>query len=150
MSPGRSLLTSQKHNGSEVELEPLEPLREEGTHAHITRPRTTLLNGLLPHAYWRRSIVLAACLLMLVLVGNLILHGISFDWLLDGGGNVEVFAGNCNTSQTISTGWHVLINVFSTKLFAASNVGIQVLSAPTRKDIDAAHAKRVWLHVGER
>ncbi|KAF2637831.1 hypothetical protein P280DRAFT_520953 [Massarina eburnea CBS 473.64] len=47
-----------------------------------------------------------------------------------------------------NTGLHVVINVLSTMLLAGSNYTIQVLSSPTREDVDNAHAKGQWLEIG--
>jgi hypothetical protein len=47
-----------------------------------------------------------------------------------------------------SSGIHILINALSTLLLAASNYTMQVLSSPTRKDVDKAHAKHEHLDVG--
>ncbi|OAL51545.1 hypothetical protein IQ07DRAFT_384245 [Pyrenochaeta sp. DS3sAY3a] len=47
-----------------------------------------------------------------------------------------------------STAAHLLINVFSTMLLGASNYTMQVMSSPTRDDIDNAHTKRKWLDIG--
>ena len=43
---------------------------------------------------------------------------------------------------------HMAINILSTALLGASNYTMQCLSAPTRTEIDQAHAKGVWLDVG--
>jgi hypothetical protein len=43
---------------------------------------------------------------------------------------------------------HVVINALSTILLSASNYTMQVLSSPTRKDIDRAHARREYLDIG--
>ncbi|KAF1994291.1 hypothetical protein P154DRAFT_549157 [Amniculicola lignicola CBS 123094] len=59
-----------------------------------------------------------------------------------------VFEGECNKVSKINSGLHLLINLLSTVLLSASNYTMQCLSAPTRKDIDQAHAKGVWLDVG--
>lgn len=40
------------------------------------------------------------------------------------------------------------INVLSTLLLGASNNCAQLLTAPTRKDIDLAHIKGKWLDIG--
>ncbi|KAH7071048.1 hypothetical protein FB567DRAFT_598307 [Paraphoma chrysanthemicola] len=47
-----------------------------------------------------------------------------------------------------STAFHVLINVLSTALLTASNYAMQTLCAPTRADIDRAHANGNWLEIG--
>lgn len=47
-----------------------------------------------------------------------------------------------------SSAIHILINALSTLLLAASNYTMQVLSSPTRKDVDKAHAKNEHLDIG--
>lgn len=47
-----------------------------------------------------------------------------------------------------SSAIHIVINALSTLLLAASNYTMQVLSSPTRKDIDKAHAKHEHLDIG--
>jgi hypothetical protein len=47
-----------------------------------------------------------------------------------------------------SSGIHILVNALSTLLLAASNYTMQVLSSPTREDIDKAHAKHEHLDIG--
>ena len=48
----------------------------------------------------------------------------------------------------MNVGLHLAINALSTVLLSASNYCMQCFSAPTRKEIDRAHAKRKWLEVG--
>lgn len=63
-------------------------------------------------------------------------------------GIVILFSGSCSKAKIISTTSHLFINVLSTLLLAASNVGMQCLMAPTRYDIQKAHARGAWLHIG--
>jgi len=62
-------------------------------------------------------------------------------------GNV-LFEGDCDRVDQLNTGVHLLINVLSTILLSSSNYCMQCLSAPTRKDVDRAHARRIWLDIG--
>jgi len=62
-------------------------------------------------------------------------------------GNV-LFDGDCEQARKLNTGLHFLINVLSTILLSSSNYCMQILSAPTRKEIDAAHAKGQWMDIG--
>ncbi|KAK4249236.1 hypothetical protein C7999DRAFT_39652 [Corynascus novoguineensis] len=55
---------------------------------------------------------------------------------------------SCSRAKSINTGIHVLINVLSTILLAGSNYCMQILSAPTREQIDEAHRKSKWVDVG--
>ncbi|KAF2626657.1 hypothetical protein BU25DRAFT_411632 [Macroventuria anomochaeta] len=56
--------------------------------------------------------------------------------------------GDCGHIKTLNRGIHILINILSTILLSGSNYCMQCLSAPTRADIDKAHAARTWLDVG--
>jgi hypothetical protein len=59
-----------------------------------------------------------------------------------------LFEGDCNRVEYLNTGLHVLINVLSTVLLSGSNYCMQCLSAPTRSEVDKAHAKGKWLDIG--
>ena len=63
-------------------------------------------------------------------------------------GIAQVFAGNCQQAEKINTWIHLAINGTSTMLLSGSNYCMQILSAPTRKEIDEAHAKGKWLDIG--
>ena len=56
--------------------------------------------------------------------------------------------GSCSKMSNINTGVHVVINVLSTLLLGASNLCMQLLVAPTRSEIDKAHARFKWLNIG--
>lgn len=43
---------------------------------------------------------------------------------------------------------HIIINILSTALLAASNYVMQCLSAPTRPDVNEAHTQRKWVDIG--
>jgi hypothetical protein len=63
-------------------------------------------------------------------------------------GIARVFAGECHRAETINTWVHFGINALSTMLLSGSNYCMQILSAPTRKEVDKAHARRRWLDIG--
>jgi hypothetical protein len=63
-------------------------------------------------------------------------------------GVAQVFAGNCRKAERINTFLHLGINAVSTMLLSGSNYCMQILSAPTRKEVDKVHAKKKWLDVG--
>lgn len=64
------------------------------------------------------------------------------------GAVVDIMSGGKNSVSQWSTVIHLIINVFSTILLAASNYTAQVLCSPTRADLDAAHQRGIWLDVG--
>lgn len=63
-------------------------------------------------------------------------------------GVVTIHTGDCSVSKWVNTLIHLAINLLSTLLLGASNLGIQLLTSPTRREIDKAHAARRWLDIG--
>lgn len=59
-----------------------------------------------------------------------------------------IYQGSCTLTKRWDTGLHLLVNVLSTAILAASNYCMQSLVAPTRRDIDRAHAQGKWLDIG--
>jgi len=59
-----------------------------------------------------------------------------------------LYSGSCDKSKKIGLWLHLLINALSTLLLSGSNYTQQCLAAPTRSEIDAAHAKRRWMDIG--
>ncbi|KAF7511429.1 hypothetical protein GJ744_004618 [Endocarpon pusillum] len=56
--------------------------------------------------------------------------------------------GDCKKVRSYDSKFHYAINVIATVLVAASNYNMQCLTAPTRSEIDKAHAKSIWLDIG--
>ena len=63
-------------------------------------------------------------------------------------GIVVLFEGECGTAKRADTLAHIVINILSTLLFGVSNLTLQLLVAPTREEVDQAHAKGNWLDIG--
>ena len=59
-----------------------------------------------------------------------------------------LYEGSCDKSRTIGLWLHLGINALSTLLLSGSNYTQQCLAAPTRSEIDAAHARRRWMDIG--
>ena len=59
-----------------------------------------------------------------------------------------LYEGSCDKSRAIGLWLHLGINVLSTVLLSGSNYTQQCLAAPTRSEIDAAHARRRWMDIG--
>ena len=66
----------------------------------------------------------------------------------DGSSEKALWQGDCDKARQLNIGIHLVINILSTLMLSASNYAIQCLWAPTRAEIDAAHAQRFWLHIG--
>jgi len=61
---------------------------------------------------------------------------------------VTIYGGSCSKVKTTITCIHLAVNILGTLLLGASNVCMQLLCAPTRGEVDAAHAKHKWLGIG--
>ncbi|KAF9885044.1 hypothetical protein FE257_000775 [Aspergillus nanangensis] len=59
-----------------------------------------------------------------------------------------LYSGGCDKTKQLSIGIHLMINIFSTVLLAASNFALQCLCAPTRETVDRAHKSNHWLDIG--
>ena len=81
------------------------------------------------------------CASDVVLVGVTSRHG----GYVDGIGILA--EGTSQYTSNLSTGYHILINVMSTILPSSSNYCMQVLSAPTRADMDKAHEQGIYLDI---
>lgn len=55
---------------------------------------------------------------------------------------------DCDKTNKLETYAHLVINVLGTLLLGGSNYTMQVLLAPTREEVDAAHKKRRFLQIG--
>ena len=97
---------------------------------------------------WRFGVINCALSVTVVLVINVALSIAVATRTGINGGRGTLLDGNCTQARQLNTGLHLLINAFSTVLLAASNYCMQCLSAPTRKEIDRAHAMGHALDVG--
>lgn len=97
---------------------------------------------------WQKGVVFGTAAAFMVLLMNVGFLAWIVAVLKFVNGNATIFSGNCNTVSRLELGLHLLINIFSTTLLAASNYCMQVLSAPTREEVDLAHVKYKWLDIG--
>ncbi|CAG8005743.1 unnamed protein product [Penicillium salamii] len=63
-------------------------------------------------------------------------------------GSQIFYEGDCTLTSRWSTALHLIINILSTGILAASNYCMQTLVAPTREEIDSSHAQGKWLDIG--
>jgi len=99
---------------------------------------------------WRMGVLFGCCMSFLVLCCNiaLIAIGANSKFGYDHEGISSILEGDETRIARWDSALHVLINVLSTALLSSSNYTMQVLSSPTRKDVDVAHAKGQWLDIG--
>ncbi|KAL3304340.1 hypothetical protein RB213_013504 [Colletotrichum asianum] len=97
---------------------------------------------------WRRMAIMNVALItisLFVLLGVLICAvsetgDIKQPWRL--------YEADCGTTAKVNVLLHLLVNIFSTIVLASSNFFMQVLNAPTRKEVDSAHSQGKWLNIG--
>lgn len=63
-------------------------------------------------------------------------------------GQHVLYEGYCSQTAKLNTITHLALNTLSTILLGTSSYCMQCLSAPTREELDKAHSKSRWLHVG--
>jgi hypothetical protein len=99
---------------------------------------------------WRMGVLVWTCISSFVLLCNIamIVIGARTKLGYDRDGVATLTEGDETTVSRWNTIGHIFINVLSTVLLSASNYTMQVLNAPTRKEIDRAHANGQWLDVG--
>ena len=101
---------------------------------------------------WRGSAVLLSILSASTTVLLTILLFLSVFKLGSGSssfsGTSLLFSGECSQASRLTTLLHLAINIIASIILASSNFFMQVLVAPTRKDVDKAHARGRWLEIG--
>lgn len=97
---------------------------------------------------WRGGARISFCTTLVALIANIIIMvdmTVSYEKM---DGFPVVYRGTCESAQLLNTIWHFAINGLSTTVLAASNYSMQLLSAPTRRNVDRAHGQGIWLDIG--
>jgi hypothetical protein len=104
------------------------------------------------HERWpnrsRRIIFVCLIATALVMLANCILLIVSIARATSSLGAKILYKGTYSDAATRSTIGHLFINVASTVLLAVSYAAMQFLLAPTRANVDRAHARGRWLSIG--
>jgi hypothetical protein len=98
---------------------------------------------------WRMGILLGSIMSSIVLSCNisiLVLGAMRNDGFQNG--FVMLMIREAEDMSWWSSAFHIVINVLSTLLLGASNYTMQVLSSPTRGEIDRAHSSNQWQDIG--
>ncbi|KAF5643491.1 uncharacterized protein FTJAE_3291 [Fusarium tjaetaba] len=101
---------------------------------------------------WRKTalyLIILATILTIFLVIALI---ISLHVFNGGGasilGETAILSGSCDKISRANLWIHLAINIIGTGVLGSSNFFMQVLVAPTRQDVDRAHASKRWVEIG--
>ncbi|KAF2023861.1 hypothetical protein EK21DRAFT_118353 [Setomelanomma holmii] len=97
---------------------------------------------------WRGGVAIAIACSSFVLLINVVCAIVAAAAGSPSGGIATAYTGDCKVSSRITTGLHLLINILSSLLLGASSYCMQRLVAPTRTEIDSAHANNKWLDIG--
>ncbi|KAG0635395.1 hypothetical protein HOY80DRAFT_1093543 [Tuber brumale] len=99
---------------------------------------------------WHSGVLACATSVVIVLFINIsltIYAATNPEYRVEGGVGT-LYSGSCGKTKAIGMWLHLGINVLSTLLLSGSNYTQQCLAAPTRSEIDAAHARRRWMDIG--
>ncbi|KAM0429814.1 hypothetical protein ACHAPT_006420 [Fusarium lateritium] len=98
---------------------------------------------------WRSGLAFATSVAALVTLTNVVFLLAALPNIkMSGSGEGYLYSGNCKTAKQFSIWIHLAINILATLLLGAGNYTQQVLTGPTRRELDRAHAKQTWLDVG--
>ncbi|KAH8834590.1 hypothetical protein DL96DRAFT_498094 [Flagelloscypha sp. PMI_526] len=114
--------------------------RKTGSSAFLAKKRR------LPQG-WRFGATLAVIFGSIVLVVNATVLGLLVKRNSSHSAIVPIIIGSCASLKHTSLLVHLAINVASSLLLSGSNFCMQCISAPTRKDLDAAHKVGRWLDI---
>lgn len=99
---------------------------------------------------WRTAALVNTILIAIVSVLMAVFSAVA---LIQAGGfnrPLVLFTGACGIggASALNAVLHIIINILSTAMLASSNMFMQVLNAPSRKEVDKSHARGSWLEIG--
>ncbi|KAH8157222.1 hypothetical protein CIB48_g11028 [Xylaria polymorpha] len=97
---------------------------------------------------WRGGIIYDTLLTFLILIVGVVGLIIVVTRTRVFSGQLAIFTGDCGTANRIDIGVHVVINVFTVILLSGANYVFQILTSPTRREINEAHNRKQWLDIG--
>jgi hypothetical protein len=97
---------------------------------------------------WRAGVALNVLLAFFILVAGFVCLIYAVSKVSLSAGESVIFSGSCPTAENIDSGVYAVINVFGVVLLAGGNYVFQVLSSPTRCEVNIAHTKKKWLDIG--
>ncbi|KAM0278932.1 hypothetical protein ACHAQH_004899 [Verticillium albo-atrum] len=95
---------------------------------------------------WRGGIAVHVAIAGGILLTTIIFFVIAM--AMERSGESRIFQGSCDAAQHLSFGLHVAINFLTVALLFGANYTFQVLSSPTRVEVELAHVGQKWLDIG--
>jgi hypothetical protein len=112
----------------------------EGLITHGSAPRR--------HPIWRIVVIINTILASLILIVYVSFLIWIYTHLEVGAGVAEVFSGSCLEASRVATYARLTTCAFAVLLFAVGTHAFQLLLSPTRAEVESAHARDRWLHIG--
>jgi hypothetical protein len=97
---------------------------------------------------WRIVVIVNTIFVCLVLVVYIAFLTWIYTNLQFRNGVAEVFSGTCPQASRVATYAHCVTSAFAVLLFAVGTQSFQLLLSPTRAEVENAHARDRWLHIG--
>jgi hypothetical protein len=97
---------------------------------------------------WRTLIKSGVLTAVVVLVINIITLIVVYTRFRTEDHVATIWTGDCNRVSGIVSAAHIIINIMSSLLLAASNTSMQCLAAPSRAEVDTAHARKQSFAIG--
>ncbi|KAF2756565.1 hypothetical protein EJ05DRAFT_502068 [Pseudovirgaria hyperparasitica] len=116
--------------------------REQFGTGHFASVYNTFVAG------WKAGLVRALALSTGALVINLVVYIWMYRNFGVEHGSGTIVRGSCSYVHRADTGIHGGLNAISTFILGASTYAMEGLMAPSRDEVDRAHAKRKWVEIG--
>jgi magnesium-transporting ATPase (P-type) len=97
---------------------------------------------------WRASIRWITIGATLILILNIVVTIFVIICFGISNGIATLYTGDCTIVSRMDSGLHIMISLLSTALLSTSNYIMQVLNAPSRKQVDGFHKRRESLYIG--
>jgi hypothetical protein len=99
-------------------------------------------------AGWRGGVAANVLLALLILVASIICLALAAAKGHISTNVSSLMEGKSNQVEGISRGILAVVNIFGIILIAGANYVFQILSSPTRAEVDNTHEQRKWLDIG--
>ncbi len=97
---------------------------------------------------WKTCVHASVASVLAVLILNVAVTAWASVTFVHTDGIGTAYEGKCDVTEAWARWLHFGINVLSSILLSCSNYCMQLLVAPTRREVDCAHSKNVWLQIG--
>ncbi|ROT41134.1 hypothetical protein SODALDRAFT_376843 [Sodiomyces alkalinus F11] len=95
---------------------------------------------------WKGGVILNAATGALILLPTVVFFVTALS--RHQGGEARLLEGSCELVRRLDFGLHAALNFFVVVVLMGANYAYQVLTSPTRVEVDMAHARKKWLDIG--